>query len=354
MPDPITTIAGVVRIVRGDLVFYKGAFLSDIAKQITQVHVFEASKDDKNHVTERTQIDGREGYQRPATQSRQNKFAKYLSGRTDGTTFAPPVILNASGHWTFTPDSRNDAFGTLTVDGPANIIDGQHRLGGFIKHFTDAENDPREVDFIAYDNLDHEQEKWVFHTINTTQKGVPGALSVIIDDTEWQNRVARKIATESSSPFMGKISMAGQPGKQYLWKLNAVAKNVERMFKSQAFRETPEEDRYDLFVSYWEKVRDTHSEAWDDIDRDPRDRQHKLLELTGLIAYCRLFDFRFSHNYNATTRLMHWTAVEKDLDNLVERLELVKDGEFKGQTGEYGAGQIFGRMQEILAQTVVP
>ena len=351
MADCLARLTNVVRILRDQLVFYKGSFTSDLAKQITQVHVFErgASKSGENHVAELTMLDEHEGYQRPAARSRQHKFAAYLKKKADGTTFAPPVILNARGHWEFEPESEGSPYGTLCIRGPANIIDGQHRLGGFIKHFLD-DHEPRSVDFIAYDNLKHEQEKWVFHTINTTQKGVPAALSVIIDDTEWQNRVARKIATESSSPFMNKISMAGQPGKQYLWKLNAIAKNLERMFKSGAFKGVQEEEIYDIFGAYWEKIRDTHSDAWEDFDRDPRDRTHKLLELTGLVAYCRLFDFRFSHRYNSGTHTVDWPAVESDLEEIAARLELTKDGEFKGQTGEYGAGQVLLRMQEILAQ----
>ena len=347
MPDCIAKLPGVVRIKRDGLVFFKGSFMSDLTKQITQVHVFEESK--TNNVTEITLLDGQEGYQRPALKSRQTKFAKYLKERTDGETFAPPVVLNARGLWDYEPLEGHEHYGTLCLRGAANIIDGQHRLGGYIAHFEQA-NEPRSIDFMAYEALKPEKEKWVFFTINTNQKGVPSALSVVIDDTEWQNRVARKIAEDSSSLFMGKVSMAGQPGAQYLWKLNAVATNVARMFKSEGFAETPEESKYDIFLDYWNMIRETHSEAWDDFDRATKDRTHKLLELTGLVAYCRLFDDRFKHHYNATTDTMDWGAVKKDLEELAERLPLGKEEQFKGMTGEYGAGQILGGMRVIFSQ----
>ena len=349
MADCISMLSNILRIERDDVVFFKGSFTSDIAKQITQVHVFEESK--SNHVTETREIDNCEGYQRPALTRRQNKFAEYLEERSDGETFAPPVILNARGLWEFEPSDGSSNYGTLCVRGVANVIDGQHRLGGYIRHREDHGTEaPRHVDFIAYENLSGDREKWVFYTINTNQKGVPAALSVIIDDEKWHNRLARQVAEESSSPFMGKISMAGQPGGQYLWKLNAVAKNIERMFKSGAFSNTPEESRYDIFVRYWEIIRETHSEAWDDFDRPTRERTHKLLELTGLVAYSRLFDDRFSKYL--VRGIMAWDAVREDLDELASQLDLTKEGEFKGRTGEYGAGQILQRMQEIFSQPV--
>lgn len=348
MPDCIARIPDVMRIKRGGLVFYKGAFLSDLARQITQVHVFEKSK--SNHVNEVDILDGEEGYQRPALKKRQNDFADYLEKQqSDEKTFAPPVVLNGRQNWRFEPADGQPDFGTICIMGPANVIDGQHRLGGYIAHFEEH-HEPRYIDFMAYDALDPNQEKWVFHTINTNQKGVPAALSVIIDDTEWNNRVARKIGEDSSSLFDGKISMAGQPGGEYLWKLNAVAKNLGRMFKSEAFQETSEESKYDIFQEYWKKIRNTHSEAWEDFDRPLKARTHKLLELTGFIAYSRLFDDRFKHHYNANSDTVNWQAVEKDLEELAARLDLSKSGEFKGMTGEYGAGQILGRMQVIFAQ----
>ena len=347
MTDCIVRLPNILRIQRDDLVFFKGAFTSDLAKQITQVHVFEKSK--SNYVTEAKQIDDCEGYQRPALTARQNRFAEYLEGKTDGDTFAPPVILNARARWEFEAGGDGPNYGALCVNGAANVIDGQHRLGGYIAHFK-KHAEPRHVDFIAYENLSADREKWVFHTINTNQKGVPAALSVIIDDREWHNRLARKVAENSSSLFMGKISMAGQPGGQYLWKLNAIARNLERMFKSGAFENTLEESKYDIFLKYWETIRKTHSEAWNDFDRSTRERTHKLLELTGLIAYCRLFDDRFSKNYNSVSDTMDWEAVYSELEELSGRLELDKDGEFKGQTGEYGAGQMLQRMQAIFAQ----
>ena len=347
MADCLAKLTGVLRVRRGALVFFRGSFTSDLAKQITQVHVFEASE--SNYVTEKPEIGGQEGYQRPALKRRQNKFAEYLEGRGDSETFAPPVILNARGCWDFESDAEDEGYGTICVRGAANVIDGQHRLGGYIAHFADHK-EPRHIDFIAYQNLDGEQEKWVFYTINTNQKGVPAALSVIIDKKDWYNRVARKIAEDSSSPFAGRVSKAGKPGSQYLWKLNAVAKNLERMFKSGAFAQTPEESKFDMFKAYWENIRDTHSEAWEDFERPTKERTHKLLELTGLIAYSRLFDMRFSMHYNSLKDTLDWGAVQADLEELASRLDLRKAGKFQGQTGEYGAGRLVQHMQEIFSQ----
>lgn len=347
MRSTVATIPNCIRDKRGSLTLYKGSFPSDIATKIAQVHVFEVSR--SNYVHEIVELHGNEGYQRPATKSRQNDFAEYLRNKTVDQTFSPPIVLNARGLWSFRPRVKTGEFGTLHIGGIANIIDGQHRLGGFISHFQRT-GDTRPVDFVAYDNLDSDQEKWVFHTINTNQKGVAGALSVIIDDGKWYNRVARDIAEKSSSPFIDRISKAGSAGPKYLWKLDAVAKNVRRMFLDGTFEQTPEESRFDMFVKYWGKIRDTHTEAWMDFERPKRQWRHKLLELTGLIAYCRLFRDTFKKYYNAPTDTVDWSAIEKDLDELAGRLDLRKEGTFQGRTGEYGGNEILQKMQAILAQ----
>ena len=44
MHDCMVRLPNILRIRRDELVFFKGAFTSDLARQITQVHVFEESK----------------------------------------------------------------------------------------------------------------------------------------------------------------------------------------------------------------------------------------------------------------------------------------------------------------------
>lgn len=347
MPDLITRIPNCLRIVRKSLTFFKGTFSSDLAALLTQVHVFEHSKE--NHVCETLKIDGEEGYQRPAIKSRQEAFRKYLKKNDEDTTFAPPVVLNARGAWTFEPYPGTPDYGELCVKAAANVIDGQHRLGGYVS-WNKKGGAPRSVDFVTYADLSTDQEKVVFFTINATQKGVPGALSTIINiDKEWQNRVARRVAEESSSPFAGKIDMTGSHGQRRLFKLNSVAKEVKYMFRAGHFKKATEDVRYDIFVKYWTKIQEVMSDAWEDIERKPKSREHKLLELTGLIAFSRLFDDRFKDYYNRATETLDWDAVERDLEHLSSRIDLSKSGEFQGQTGYYGGARIFEKMQEILA-----
>ncbi len=159
MPDhSFIRIANCLRVVRDGIALYKGSFPSKIAAQVTQVHVFERSV--ANHVHEIREVDGQEGYQRPALKSRQKKFAEYLSRHGEATAFSPPIVLNARGCWTFEPSGESEHFGALHVTGPANVIDGQHRLGGFIAHFEEI-GESRSVDFIAYEQLDADQEKLI-------------------------------------------------------------------------------------------------------------------------------------------------------------------------------------------------
>ncbi len=179
---------------------------------------------------------------------------------------------------------------------------------------------------------------------------MPPSLQTIINDHEWHNRVAREIAEKACSPFVGQVDKTGLGGTKFLFKLSAIAKNVKRMFDAGQFDNTAEESKFDMFVRYWDTIRSTHTEAWDDFGKPRNARRSKLLELTGLIAYCRLFQDRFKNEYNSTADAMNWGAVEHDLEHLAGQLNLSKEGHFKGQTGEYGAGQILRQMQAILAR----
>ena len=346
MTSEICQINDVLRVEREPLVFYLGTLTSDIVKDITQVLVFEKSK--KNYLYEINELDGKEGYQRSALSQRQGWFADYLA--ESSAVIVPPVILNARGLWQFDPYPGTERFGRLHISGRANIIDGQHRLGGFVKAY-ETENRPRSIEFLVFENFDVEREKNVFETINTNQKGVPAALSVIINtEGKWENRVARRVAEDASSPFCGKVSMAGSPGPQYLWKLNAVAKNLFRSFNHGAFAETPEESRYDIFVRFWRLIGENHSEAWEDVDRPTKDRRTKLLELTGLIAWSHMFPQIVGLAYNALTDTVDWDAVDKRIALLADRIDWPKDGKFQGMTGEYGGARIAEQMELVLAQ----
>ena len=129
-------IEGIRRYTRVDhdgneLVYYTGLMPSNIAKQITFVPVMKDLAGQKSPLNEIGN-----GYQRPGSGSRMRQFSKYLSATP--LAIVPPVLLSTRNKWTFI-ESEDADFGDLEISGPAAIIDGQHRMGGFI-HLFESED----------------------------------------------------------------------------------------------------------------------------------------------------------------------------------------------------------------------
>lgn len=346
MSSPICKVENVLRLGAGELTHYVGVVPSDAIEGITQVLVFEASQRG-NYLKEITELGGQEGYQRSASKGRQNSFGDYVKKESDAVV--PPVILNCRGKWSFIPySSSSPNFGRLEIHDRANIIDGQHRIGGYINAFK-KHKVICSIEFVAYENFVLLKEKYVFDTINTNAKNVPGALSAVIHSEKEENRIARRLAEEASSPFCGKISMAGNPGPQYLWKLNALAKNVVKIFRDGAFDNTPEASKYDIFTESWHIIAEEFPDEWGDIDLPAKGRQYKMLELTGLIAWRLVMSKQLAHSYNAVDDTVNWDSVRQKVGMISGRLDWHKLGKFKGQTGEYGGAQIAHAMEGILA-----
>ena len=117
-------INNVLRLGSDSQVYYFATASNDVIGQYIKVLVIEPSNE--NYVEE----DIVQGYQRPASSRRQREIGDYLRGNPDDVV--PPAVLNGAGEWTFTPDISNPSIGTLTLKGKAHVIDGQHRLGGYI------------------------------------------------------------------------------------------------------------------------------------------------------------------------------------------------------------------------------
>ena len=116
-------IGDVVRRRVGSRTYYVGTVQSDKIKGITFVPVLETSKN--TYVRE----DPDNGYQRPGSRTRMRAFMRYL--QENPNSVVPPVLLSAAD-WQFVSSGDNADYGTLDVSSPAAIIDGQHRVGGYI------------------------------------------------------------------------------------------------------------------------------------------------------------------------------------------------------------------------------
>lgn len=351
---PIITIDNVVKRTMGERNYFFGSLSSDKVRDVTFVPVIENSpRTPLKEVTE-------DGYQRPGSQPRMSKFKNFLEDFP--MSVVPPVLLSGRGQWKFRAYSGdNSIVGALDVEGSAAILDGQHRLGGYVLLYQKNPDNPdvRNIDFILLDNLSLEEEMQEFVTVNNTQVGVPKSLGAFLgielsdDENAW---IAWELNTREDSPFLGKITRT-KIAKTHLFALHSVAKNIERLFKHGAFQNTERGDKADIAIRYWNIIADSHPVIWADIEKLDEDGPgkkaftYKMLELTGFIAWSLVGGSTILPAcYNGATHTTDWERVEAMVGVLTDKIEWNKDGEYAGRTGEVGGKIIATDMETILSE----
>ena len=339
---PIGEIAAVLKRQVGDQVYYCGWVPSDKIKGITFVPVIEPSK--KTYVQENTD----KGYQRPGSQFRMRAFMKYLQANPNSVV--PPVLLSGRDGWHFEVSQADNHIGKLVIEAPAAIIDGQHRVGGYICHF-ETTSEPRPVDFILLADLDYDQEMNEFLTVNNTQKGVPKPLTAYLEDTA-EAQLAWALNQEDDSPFKGRITRVGM-GRQHLFALHSVAKQIDRTFNHGKFADLDDDTKLSFLIRYWTIIADELEEEWSDIEKlddtatkGRKDFQNKLLELTGFVAWSLIAPEILGRSFTPGIG-MNWEHV-KQLVHTCGHIDWRKDGQYGGYTGEGGAPVLVREMQRLL------
>jgi DNA sulfur modification protein DndB len=343
---PIVTIEGVVRRVLEDRngrrrTYYFGTVMSDVIKEITFVPVLEKSV--RTYLTERTE----DGYQRYASTSRMADFARFLEMRP--LSVAPPVLLSSRGQWAFEPYEGQKDLGRLLVYCPAAIVDGQHRVGGFVR-LCELKHDVRPVDFILISELPLDEERREFFTINTTQKGVARPLTAYLGMAEDENVwIAWQLNEREDSPFYGRITRQ-RLQKQHLFALHSVAKNVKRTFDHGAFDQVSAEDKLEILIRYWRLIADKHPKEWEDIAAAGRaDFKYKLLELAGFIAWSHVGPQILGSSFDPEAQSMDWAKVESLIERASWGVSWRRDGKFEGMAGEAGGEAIRREIERCIS-----
>ena len=343
----IGEITGVTEKTQGSQKYLIGTIKSDKIKNVTFVPVLELSR--STYLVE----DNEEGYQRPGSQSRMRAFAKFL--KDNPSSIVPPVLLSGRGAWIFEPDAPGQSSGRLLIQDKAAVIDGQHRLGGFV-FLYESSAEVRDILFILLPDFNIEAEKQEFLIVNNTQKGVPKAQISYLEDSE-EAQIGWALNEESDSPFKDKISRTELQPTQ-LFKLNSVEKQVRRLFAVSNVQDLDIDQKIEIMSRFWIIIADQLPEAWSEIEKVDRERlnnretrgrrdfEYKLLELTGLIAWSHAGAQILSRSYSEDTG-MNWDNVR----NLVEHasgIDWYKDGEFAGRTGEAGGKLMADEMIRML------
>jgi DNA sulfur modification protein DndB len=351
----LVKVQNVLRKELGDRTYYYGSFPSSSAKELTFVPVIERSV--KTPLTEI--VDN--GYQRPGSMPRMNKFKHFL--QSNPSSVVPPVILSGRGEWTFEPSTFEEAFGALSVSKAAAIIDGQHRLGGYVA-LHESEDEIRQVDFVLIENLTRDEEIHEFSMINNTQVGVPKSLSEFIaaDNPLLSSKIsgdyvhiAWGLNIDQSSPLYGRITRT-KMGQDHLFALHSVATELERMFSHGALVDLPRDTKLEILIKYWLLIQDAHPDQFDDVTKlgvpkeGRRAFKYKLLELTGLIAWSRIGYQILGGCYDLNSSQMNWDRVQSQIEYLATKIDWTKNGTYRNATGLVGGPQIKVDMERCLAQ----
>jgi DNA sulfur modification protein DndB len=352
------TIDKVIKKEREGRVYFFGSIPSSHARGATFVPVVELSP--KTKLVELLE----DGYQRPGSMPRMNKFRDFL--RTHPHSLVPPVILSGRGGWVFQAGPRDDEIGKLIVQKPAAIIDGQHRLGGYVSLY-ESDGIEKDIDFLLIDNLDLQAEKAEFVIVNDTQQGVPKSLSLFnkLDNPQLDGigskvdsdyiRIAWTLATRDDSPFVGMIARV-KIGPEHLFALHSVAQYLEKMFSHGAFADTSTEEKASIAIKYWQIIQDTHPTEFEDISKlgvrgqGRKAFEYKLLELTGFIAWSQIGTQILGGAFRALTQEMDWDAVEENVRHLANKIDWRKNGQYQHATGMVGGPIIRKDMETVLSR----
>jgi|694.fasta_scaffold132367_2 DNA sulfur modification protein DndB len=325
--------------------YFSGQMSSAIAKEVTFVPVIAEEAKARKRRTYLNETDN--GYQRPGVSRRMEAFADYLDEYP--LRYTPAVVLSGRGAWVFQEQSNS-----IIVEGPAAIIDGQHRVGGFVCAYERTDF-ARNIDFVVLNLPTILEEEKTFVAINSNAKNVAtGIVAVIGRSADIQ--VAEALNNHQSSILKGRFYIAqSSPGT--LFNISSVAKEIGTTFNNGAFLSILHDIdlKFDIMLAYWEEIASAFPEAWADIDKPKNQREYKLLELTGFIAWSKAASEILAPAYDPGSQTVDWEKVRKSIDILAQDgvLDWTKNGEFKNATGNVGAQLIHRKIQLVLAQNQI-
>lgn len=340
MPDAM--IPNVLARRAGQLNYYFGSVDASLLRGLTFVPLNETNPHPCPFLTEKVG-----GYQRWGSVTRMRLFRNYL--RAHPREFVPPILLSAPT-WEFEPDAANSGIGSLKVVGPAAIVDGQHRAGGFIAAF-DEDGINRLVDFICFVGLSQAADQSLFLDINTTQKGVDKGLGAYLTGGEGVD-IAEALNLEADSPFKGRISRQRLASNQ-LFKLHSFVGGIQKTFAHGRLANLSVDARVDALTQYWTIIADVFSEYWtadiDILDMATGGRtkmQSKLLELTGFLTWSYLGPQILAEAF-VDTHGFNWSMVRARIERC-ENFDWRKQGQYEGRTGSAGAQHLRGELERLL------
>lgn len=205
------------------------------------------------------------GYQRYLNTKRLKEVGDYI--KRPRATFPNSIIVNFEPGKVRFESSGTGNKGVLIIpknENTAWIIDGQHRLYGFI------ESAGKEFDLVvtAFLGLALQDQAVIFKTINSEQKGVnPSLIYDLIEltkDAEFTDERAHEIVKalneHEDSPWRSSIKMIGM-GKGTISQA-AFVTEIKTLLSDAIFKEYPAGEQAKILKDYFSSIKDLYPSAW--------------------------------------------------------------------------------------------
>lgn len=262
-------------------------------------------------------IERRIGIQRPLNQDRVRQIRQYI--HSFDSSFPNSIILNLNPHFLCSEDSEEGKLVICNDQRAFSIIDGQHRLAGFIDEYL-PENEPFDLIVTIFIDLEVEEQALIFATINSNQTKVNPSL--VVDLNEYSTLktpskvihfIAKSFNTDEKSPWYKMIKMTGtkddatsqgiitqsaftKPILAYVCperdlpeirnrlKLNKKlpSYDTDQFLFWELFKDDKEEIIYRVLLNYFSSIKDTFSEQWGS-------KKSLLTKAIGYKAFMELF-----------------------------------------------------------------
>jgi len=199
-----------------------------------------------------------EGFQRRLDEKRAQEIATYIDN--DMGSIPTAIILSAQDNADLTYSSKSKTISFSNEKKSFLIIDGQHRVWGFIK----AKNSIR-VPVVIYEDLSRVEEAQLFVDINSTQREVPEELLLDVKrllqkETEDEKRcseIFEKFYVKPDSALKGHLVRAERlPGKISRKVFNNSISNL----LDKMLTELPTDDSFNIINNYLQSSQKVFSE----------------------------------------------------------------------------------------------
>ncbi|WP_052329844.1 DGQHR domain-containing protein [Thermicanus aegyptius] len=291
-----TSGIAAILVTQGEFRFYIAAMPSYILRETCFTITREA--------------DPKEGFQRVLNEERAKKIATYIDSGSGSIPTA--IILSAQPQSELKYNSKSKTISFKNDEKAFLIIDGQHRVYGFIKA-----NQSIRVPVVIYEELTRVQEARLFIDINTNQEQVPEALlldvkTLLKNETEDEKRCSELFDifyNHDSSVLKGKLDRATRTqGKISRITFN---KSVIELLKNE-LKELPMEKSYIVINNYLKACQKVFTE----IDSRLSNLMYKPVSFEGLLRSAKAVIDKATTKYDKLSYETFYDVVKVLKDNI--------------------------------------